>query len=283
MNNKNEEINSPSAIDYPFIPVPKELYYNPSFSSLPNDAKHLFILIIDRLRLSEKNIEKFSDSNGKAFVYLTLEEVMQKLNVSESFAIKLFDSLVKAQLVTKKRQGLCKPNIIQLGDAGMELIKNTLRNINEASFGTVCETVPEPLQNKANKNNMNNSEFNNNNSTSYEDAIEEIKEQIEFESINGDPEIVQEIIMIMYDVIYGSATTVRIGANIFPKSAVVARFKKLEAEHIENVIIALETTTSKIINVKSFLITALYNAPTTAASSVAADFAYNYKHLKGFS
>ena len=69
MNNKNNEIQATS-IDYQFIPVPRELYYNPEYIALPNDAKHLFILIIDRIRLSQMNPERFSDKNGKAFIYL---------------------------------------------------------------------------------------------------------------------------------------------------------------------------------------------------------------------
>lgn len=264
-------------IEYQFIPVPRELYYNPEYAALPNDAKHLFILIIDRLRLSERNIERFSDINGKAFVYLTLEEVADKLNISVTSAVKLFDTLVKAHLITKNRQGLGKPNLIQLGSGGAKLIDKTIKTFKNLK-SEVSEFENQDFQNlKGNNNNMNNNELNNNQSILYEMAIDDIKEQIDYDIIRADKDIVDEIVQIMYDVMYTQATTVRIGANIYPKSAVCARYRKLSYEEIEDVVEGLETAETPIQNVRGYLISALYNAPTQSAAKNAALFASTYK------
>lgn len=277
---KSIEKKPSNAIDYQFIPVPKELYYNPEYAALPNDAKHLFILIIDRLRLSETNIERFSDINGKAFVYLTIEEVMQRLNVSERFAIQLFNTLVKAQLVTKKRQGLGKPNQIQLGYKGFDLIKSTLQNCTKASSVPACKSVQDLTESKGNNNKENNNELNNNQSILYEMAIDEIKEQIDYDIIKADKQLVDEIVDIMYDVMYTRANTVRVGANIYPKDAVYKRFRKLSCEEIEDVIESLERCETPIQNVRSYLISALYSAPSQSAAKVAL-FARTYKKQFG--
>ncbi len=277
MNNQNKEYTGENKIEYQFIPVPREIYYNPEYAALPNDAKHLFILIIDRLRLSEKNIERFSDQNGKAFVYLTLEEVAQKLGISERVAVNLFKTLVKTQLIIKKRQGLGKPNQIQLGYKGLELIQSTIQNCKIVDSETYINAVQDFTKSKGNNNNMNNNELNNNQSILYEMAIDDIREQIDYDIIRADKSIVDDIVQIMYDVMFTKATTVRVGANIYPKSAVCARYKQLSYEDIEDVVEGLENADTPIQNVRGYLISALYNAPAQSAAKNAALFASTYK------
>lgn len=283
MDNKSKEYTGENKIEYQFIPVPRELYYNPEYADLPNDAKHLFILIIDRLRLSEKNIDRFSDMNGKAFVYLTLEEVADKLKISQNYASKLFDILAKACLVSKKRQGLGKPNLIQLGSGATKLIENTLKNRIPMESVITSEYNQDSNTVVGNNNKENNNELNNNQSILYEMAIDEIREQIDYDIIRADKAIVDEIVQIMYDVMYTQATTVRVGSNIYPKSAVCARYKQLLCDDIEDVVEGLETAESPIQNVKGYLISALYNAPAQSNAKNAALFAATYKrkyHLK---
>ena len=124
----------------------------------------------------------------------------------------------------------------------------------------------------------NNNSYNNisylHQSISYDELIESIEEQIEYDCINGDAEMVREIILIMADVMSGTTPTVRIGGSDFPREVVISRFKKLSSEHIEYVIGCIESSTTKIKNIKSYLISALYNAPSTMASSVSAEFAF---------
>lgn len=277
MNNQNKEYTGENKIEYQFIPVPREIYYNPEYAALPNDAKHLFILIIDRLRLSEKNIERFSDQNGKAFVYLTIEEVMEKLNISRNLTVKLFNTLANAHLITKTRQGLCKPNVIQLGPCGAELIEKTFLKYKKSTSGSLKNELQEVTQMNSNNNNMNNNELNNNQSILYEMAIDDIKEQIDYDIIRADKAIVDDIVQIMYDVMFTKATTVRVGANIYPKSAVCARYKQLSYEDIEDVVEGLENSDTPIQNVRGYLISALYNAPAQSAAKNAALFASTYK------
>lgn len=277
MNNRNKEYTGENKIEYQFIPVPREIYYNPEYAALPNDAKHLFILIIDRLRLSEKNIERFSDQNGKAFVYLTIEEVMEKLNISRNLTVKLFNTLANAHLITKTRQGLCKPNVIQLGPCGAELIEKTFLKYKKSTSGCLKNELQEVMQMNSNNNNMNNNELNNNQSILYEMAIDDIREQIDYDIIRADKAIVDDIVQIMYDVMFTQATTVRVGANIYPKSAVCARYKQLSYEDIEDVVEGLENAETPIQNVRGYLISALYNAPAQSAAKNAALFASTYK------
>ena len=59
---------------------------------------------------------------------------------------------------------------------------------------------------------------------------------------------------------------IRIGGEDFPKEVVKSRLLKLNSGHIEYVINSLRENTTKVRNIKSYLLAALYNAPTTMDS-----------------
>lgn len=74
----------------------------------------------------------------------------------------------------------------------------------------------------------------------------------------------------MLDAICAKKPTVRINGEDIPKEAVKSRFLKLDSEHIEYVLFAMKNSPSKIRNIKAYLLTALYNAPTTMDNYFAA-------------
>lgn len=291
--NNNKQNNIPT---YSYFQLPRKLFEHPEYRTISIEAKLLFALIFDRLKVSAVNSDKYTDERGNVYALYTFDEIKSKFGISNNKTSKIIKELVSVGLIEKYSVRLGEPNRFLLTDKAKSIMNfdNGVyhnRNRNNTTTQNEDDLYPNDSQPNINnaddrlsygESNYNNNIYNNlsynNQSISYEEAIEEIKEQIEYDCINGDPEIVAEIIMIMYDVIYGTASTVRIGANIYPRSAVVARHRMLEAEHIDNVIYSLENTTTKITNVKAFLITALYNEPATANSSVAADFSYHFKH-----
>ena len=60
-----------------------------------------------------------------------------------------------------------------------------------------------------------------------------------------------------------TASTIRIGKEVLPAETVKRRFLQLDSSHIEYVIDSLKQTTTKINNIRAYLLTALYNAPVT--------------------
>ena len=56
---------------------------------------------------------------------------------------------------------------------------------------------------------------------------------------------------------------ITIGIDRIPYELVKSRFLKLESSHLEYVIGCMQNTTTKITNIKAYMVTALYNAPTT--------------------
>ena len=52
----------------------------------------------------------------------------------------------------------------------------------------------------------------------------------------------------------------------FPLEVVKSRLLKLNSEHISYVVSSLKSNTTKVRNIRAYLLTALYNAPTTISS-----------------
>ncbi|MDD4433539.1 MAG: DUF6017 domain-containing protein, partial [Parabacteroides sp.] len=57
--------------------------------------------------------------------------------------------------------------------------------------------------------------------------------------------------------------TIRIAGEDYPYSLVKSKFLKLNSSHLQYVIGCMEKNTTKVANIKAYLITALYNAPNT--------------------
>lgn len=84
---------------------------------------------------------------------------------------------------------------------------------------------------------------------------------------------VDELVEIMVDVVCSSAPTIRVNGEDVPQE-IVSRFLKLTQEEIDYVLYALEHNSSRIGNVRSYLITALYNSKVTV-SNYFSNMAYN--------
>lgn len=76
--------------------------------------------------------------------------------------------------------------------------------------------------------------------------------------------------LAMLDYFYGDEaeqfTFYRIGGQDFPLEVVKSRLLKLNSEHISYVVSSLKSNTTKVRNIRAYLLTALYNAPTTISS-----------------
>ena len=115
---------------------------------------------------------------------------------------------------------------------------------------------------------------------------ERIKENIEYDwwqdmfkgsskdRPNGSIEELNEIICLMVETICSPSDTVRVGKTDYPKAVVESRFMKIRQPHIEYVFDMLAQTTTKICNIKAYLITCLYNSTLTIKNYESADFRY---------
>ncbi len=79
----------------------------------------------------------------------------------------------------------------------------------------------------------------------------------------GKRELYDELYQVICEVVCVNRKTVRIAGEEYPYELVKSRFLKLDSSHLEYVIGCMQNTTTKITNIKAYMITALYNAPST--------------------
>ena len=96
---------------------------------------------------------------------------------------------------------------------------------------------------------------------------EVILENIEYDCIKQQygtyRDDLDEIVELMVETVCAKRKTTRIAGSDFPHEVVRSRFLKLDSSHIEFVMDCLKKNTTEIRNMKQYLLTVLFNAPTT--------------------
>ena len=94
-----------------------------------------------------------------------------------------------------------------------------------------------------------------------------IMENISYDILLTDSQVdrdrLDELVDIMLETICTARTTVRIAGDDYPAELVKAKFMKLDSEHIRFVLDCMQENTTKIRNMKQYLRTVLFNAPST--------------------
>ena len=288
------------ADQYSFYKIPKLLFTDEYFKKISVEAKVLYGLMLDRMSLSVKN--EWLDTEGRAYIYYSLDDIMEALGCSNKKAItimKELDSDAGIGLIEKKRQGQGKPTMIyvkqfMLSEAqnvqkcknytsrekmGISEVKNLhiLKCKNDMSRSEK-NTHLEVKKLHTNKTNINNTEFNNTKSNliiSGNDEIgldvkeyaELIRENIDLDGLIEKYPYDQNLINGIYDMVLETVLcrneTILIASNEYPAELVKSRFMKLTSSHIEYAINCMRTNTTKVRNIKKYMMAALFNAPST--------------------
>ena len=76
-------------------------------------------------------------------------------------------------------------------------------------------------------------------------------------------DLLYEILEIMVDVVCSKRKTIRVSGDDKPIDVVRSQFMKITREHIEFIMHCMKENTSKIKNMKQYLLATIYNAPLT--------------------
>ena len=79
-------------------------------------------------------------------------------------------------------------------------------------------------------------------------------------------EDLDEIVELIVETVCAKRKTTRIAGADFPHEVVRSRFLKLDSSHIEFVMECLHNNTTEVRNMKQYLLTVLFNAPTTMSN-----------------
>ena len=97
--------------------------------------------------------------------------------------------------------------------------------------------------------------------------MELIKQNIDYDSLIVVYPLEQSLIEGIYDLIVETVLCkndrILIASNWYPVELVKSKFLKLTYHHIEYVMECMRKTTTKIVNIKKYMLAALFNAPTT--------------------
>lgn len=94
------------ADQFTFYRIPKLLITDEFFREISSDAKILYGLMLDRMSLSIKN--GWIDEQKRAYIYFSVEDAMESLNIGRNKALKIMtelDSESGIGLIERRKQG----------------------------------------------------------------------------------------------------------------------------------------------------------------------------------
>ena len=277
------------ADQFSFYRIPKALFSNDCFKDLSSDAKILYGLMLDRMSLSIKN--QWFDEENRAYIYFSIEDIMELLNCGRNKAVKSLQELDDEKgigLIEKRRQGFGKVTIIYVKSFIQEECEEQKKEkpkmvkfTNQTSVEE--EKIEEVYISNSNNTNINNTNLSENKSNhivsadgmgSEEDEMETlhayqslIKENLDYDSLlvshPHDKNQIDEIVDLIVETVMCKSDKVLIASNWYSGALVRGKFMKLDYSHVEYVLHCLEGNTSKIKNIKKYLLAALFNAPST--------------------
>lgn len=92
------------------------LFKDDQFRSITNEAKALYMILLDRRCLSECNGDAWRDEYGATFIIFTIKEMMKLLHLGNKKINKMLKELEVHNLIYRSHQGLGKPNKIYVYD-----------------------------------------------------------------------------------------------------------------------------------------------------------------------
>ena len=282
-----------------FYRIPKLLFTSEHFGILTVESKVLYGLMLDRMSLSIKN--KWFDEEKRAYIYFSVEDTMEMLGCKKNKAMDMIKALEEIGLIERKRQGQGKPAIIYVksfaeedSETDQKLEKSTSEPVKkESEVGNLNllrleKQTSRGLKNKPlevekinpNKNKYNNTDLIKSNlilSRDGDDRLDEydtyasiIRDNLEIDSLYlqypFDKELLDGIYDLVLETILCKGGTVVIASNEYPVQLVKSKFLKLNSSHIQYVIDSMKSSTSKVRNIKKYLLAALFNAPSTMNS-----------------
>lgn len=278
-----------------FYRIPRLLITGERFRGLSTDAKLLYGLMLDRMELSARN--GWYDSLGRVYIYFTLEQIEEALCCGHNKAVKLIAELDQGSgigLIERRKQGQGKPTIIYV-KRFTDRDGPTARQAEESSTRTadrpdVCNPevltsenqtsrLPQTGSPDFSKANGINTDGNNTDSAipiRSDPSVRNLQPdlngcrnalytQLGYTGLTAryPAEEVDGILELIAEVLCSTNATIRDNGSQIPIRFAKERFQKLDQSHIEYVIACLRQNTTNVRNIRAYLLTMLYNAPTT--------------------
>lgn len=279
---------------YQFYRIPKVLFTSDRFSSLTADGKILYGLMLDRASLSAQN--GWLDEQQRVYIFFSVEEICSNLGCARKKALKLLADLDAVGLTKRKIRGQGKPTMIYVREPSQEdFQRQACENYTPKGVKNTPPKVPFSPSLPCEKGTQNNT-YQNQTDLSKTHSIpsptppmppelleqkrkemsdmEEIadcrcliQQNVDYDLLIGermeDSDLIDEMVELMTETMCSKQRSIRVAGNLFPASVVQSRIMKLTADHIRFALDCMRENTTKIKNIKQYLLTVLFNAPAT--------------------
>ena len=213
-----------------------------------------------------------------------LIDMIQQNGMANIIYVKNFVSQDRSEQVDRSKNQTSKKSIPQAEDeskikTGIDSRPVQKEDEDDSYTGTCQDFGQAPVKIlDPNNNDFNNTNLNNTNhiiQSGRADEMDEaeaymelIRENIEYDALMScqtwsDRERYEELYQLICEVVCVPRKTIRIAGEDYPYALVKSKFLKLNSSHLQYVIGCMERNTTKVSNIKAYLITALYNAPNT--------------------
>lgn len=251
-----------------FTILPKVLFTEEKYSSLTADAKILYSLMLDRIKLSSAN--GWKDENGNIYEYFGISEIQRYLSCSKSTAISRKKELMSAGLIRSEKQLRLLPDRIYVLPIETDSIENRQCEYedptNEGSENELTEVAFLYPNNTKDNNKYINNIYLSPEGRERRAVIDIIKENIEYKILADrgyDMEFIDDLIDLMADAICNGRSDVRLGDRTISHNNIQSRFLKMNILDMQYVLDCISHNTTEVKNTRAYLLSTLYNAPLT--------------------
>ncbi len=276
---------------FSFYRIPKALFTDPLFRDLSVEAKLLYGMMLDRMALSKQS--GWIDRQGHVYIYFGYSEIQEQIGCGHNKATKLLKELDDFGLIQRKKQGLGKPDVIYVMNfvtGQQELPKEDIQTSEKGSSGAPKTGVQDLRKEASNNTDTIKTDMNHTDilypppprkGRSPPDDVTRVKEMLKrkwgyIALIDSYPrDTIDNLITLGADVLCSRKTTIRVGGEELPAERVRERLSELDMTHIDYVLETVGKTNIPIHNMRAYLLTALYNAPTTIDAYYTALFRKN--------
>ena len=109
-----------------------------------------------------------------------------------------------------------------------------------------------------------------------------IKDNIDYPSLLRrypyEQDNVEEIYELILETVLSQKDRICIARDSYPAELVRSRFLKLRYDHVEYVLESMKKNTTRVCNIKKYLLTAIFNAPATSGHYYQAEVNYDMTH-----
>lgn len=279
---------------FSFYRVPKVLFTHPDFRHISTDAKVLYGILLDRMGLSAKM--GWHDEFGRVYIIFTVDEMMEMMGCGNQKIGKMMTELERGcGLIQRKRQGLGKPNLIYVKNFTAQTCENHTSGDVEITPQEVCKShgintdisntdisdtdiFPSLPSSPPPGGRMETNGSEGMSRMDIENARALIQDRIGYSVLPDygfSQDLLDEIVELLAEMVAIPRATVRISGTDYPYRMVRDRMLGLSMSHIQYILDCLNENTTQVRNAKQYLLTVLFNAPTTMEAHLMTQVQYD--------